>query len=98
MRRSVTSVEKSTSSTVHVFFDRCLIHLEEHRMLRHGRRVKSKPESRIIVSPCYSHASRTPGFSREQATALACSLLGNVAPIALAIFEAGRRTKDSKSS
>src|SRR5277367_830965 len=68
-RRSVTSVEKSTSSTVHVFLI-AVLNISKKTGYFIGRRVRLNPGSRIMmVDFLYWHASHDSGFSSEQATA-----------------------------
>src|SRR5579885_2767048 len=90
VRRSVTSVEKSTSSTVHVFLI-AVLNISKKTGYFIGRSVRLKPGFKIITlsSLAYWHASQDSGFSREQETARAAALLGAIT-VDVAIADAGR--------
>src|SRR5262245_53113450 len=89
-RRSVTSVEKSTSSTVQVFLI-AVLNISKNIGYFMGRRDRLNPGSRITMRVLlfYWHASQDSGFSSEQTTALAAAswFTGTVA---FAILDAGR--------
>src|SRR5665213_2834136 len=100
-RRSTRSVEKSTSSTVHVFFIPSL-NISKNTGYRIGRSVRDKPGSRMelgafvdmIIFRLYWQASQDLGLSSEQLTfalALACrSTRLPTATVVFAILVAGR--------